>query len=104
MRIRKNKSLENMTAQMIAITSDALAHTTRIELFQYIMRRNAERTPVRNKDLVAAFPYSQATVSQHMNKLIIGGLIEARQEGTSTYYYANIGALAQYVDFLRGLA
>ncbi|MDR0851995.1 MAG: helix-turn-helix domain-containing protein [Clostridiales Family XIII bacterium] len=101
MRIRKADQNEDSRAQRLAKISDALAHTARIEMFQYIMKCNTARTPVRNKDLVAAFPYSQATVSQHLNKLVIGGLIEARQEGTSTMYYANIGALAQYTDLLR---
>ena len=70
-------------------------------MLRYILDCNAARTPVRNKNLVDAFPYSQATISQHVSKLVIGGLLEARQVGTSTLYYANIGMMSRYVDLLR---
>ncbi|MDR1028414.1 MAG: helix-turn-helix domain-containing protein [Clostridiales Family XIII bacterium] len=102
MRIRKAaQDSSDGEIERIAKTSDALAHPARIRIFRYILHRNSERRPVRNKDIVAAFPFAQATISQHLNKLIIGGLIEARPEGTSTYYYANIGRIGQYAQSLK---
>ena len=87
----------------IARVSDALAHPVRIDIYKYIIKCNTERRPIRNKDLVEAFPYSQATISQHMNKLVIGGLIKAKNVGVSTYYYANIGIIGKYIDLLKGM-
>jgi ArsR family transcriptional regulator len=102
MRIRKEVT-DTMDKEInqIAKTSDALAHPVRIKIFRHILHCNSERKPVRNKDLVAVFPFAQATISQHMNKLIIGGLVETRSEGTSTYYYANIGTIGRYAQQLK---
>jgi ArsR family transcriptional regulator len=105
MRIRKDliATEKNSRTRMeqIAKISDALAHPARIDIFKYIMKCNAERKPIRNKDLVEIFPYSQATISQHMNKLVIGGLVQTKRTGVSTYYYANIGIIGKYIDLLR---
>jgi ArsR family transcriptional regulator len=102
MRIRKDVT-DTMDEEFnqIAKTSDALAHPVRIKIFRYILRCNSERKPVRNKDLVEVFPFAQATISQHMNKLIIGGLVDRRAEGTSAYYYANIGTIGRYSQQLK---
>ena len=71
MRIRKETdTLEKDEISLIASASDALAHPARVELFRYIYSQNMKRIPVCNKDLVAAFDYAQATISQHMKKLL----------------------------------
>jgi ArsR family transcriptional regulator len=102
MRIRKD--FESMPDEQIieaAKISDALAHPGRIKIFRYIMKCNSERKPVRNKDIVADFEYSQATISQHLNKMIIAELIKIEQKGTSTYYYVNIGVIGKYIELLK---
>ncbi len=102
MRIRKE--FETMPDDQIvqaANISDALAHPGRIKIFRFIMKCNSDRTPVRNKDIVAEFEYSQATISQHINKMIIAGLVLAEQKGTSTYYYVNIGIIGKYIEILK---
>lgn len=105
MRIRKqNNTAEEGKIQDIASVSDALAHPTRIRIYRYILTKNSDRIPVRNKDIVNKFSCSQATISQHLTKLIIGGLVTAKQDGTSTYYYINIGAIEEYIKELRVLA
>jgi len=104
-RIRKNEpDIAGMTdsdIELAAKTSDALAHPARIRMLHFILAENMARRPVSNKDVVAVFDYSQATVSQHLTKLVIGGLLEAKKSGTSTHYYAKIGALTQYVKTLQ---
>jgi ArsR family transcriptional regulator len=101
-RIRKNEEqLSGSDESRIAAASDALAHPARIRMYRYILKNNLQNIPVRNKDIVAEFSYSQATVSQHLNKLLIGGLIEAQSKGTSTYYYAHIGGVTEYIEALR---
>jgi ArsR family transcriptional regulator len=105
MRIRKpGPDIQGMAENEIdfaAKTSDALAHPARIRMLHFILSENLARRIVTNKDIVAAFDYSQATVSQHLTKLVIGGLIETKKKGTSTCYYARVGALSTYVKTLQ---
>ena len=51
-----------------------------------------------NKDLVEHFDYAQATVSQHMKKLVESGLVEIKKKDKFSYYYVNLGMLMQYVN------
>ena len=104
MRIRKDTdTLEKEEVSLIASASDALAHPARVELFRYIYTQNLKGTPVCNKDLVLAFDYSQATISQHMKKFLISGLIKAEKKGTYSYYLVNLGMLAKYLDAVKKL-
>ena len=105
MRIRKKgpsdvlfKEEELLT---IAKISDALAHPVRIRLLRFILAENVARRSVTNKGLVAEFDYAQATISQHLSKLRIGGLLDVRKKGTSSYYFARIGRLSTYMDLLK---
>lgn len=102
MRIRKEfEEMPDETIIKTARISEALAHPGRIKMFRYIMKCNSERKPIRNKDLVSEFEYSQATISQHINKLVVADLVETKQEGTSTYYFVNIGIIGQYIKLLK---
>jgi len=99
MRIRKEKNtIGNEEIELIAAVSDALAHPVRVRLFQYIMQQNKTFTQVCNGDLVEAFDYAQATISQHMKKLVQSGLVEAKKKDKFTYYYANLGMLSKYLN------
>ena len=99
MRIRKFRDdFEEEDIQFIATVSDALAHPARLHLFRHVMQCNKVMEPVCNKDLVNEFDYAQATVSQHMEKLIIAGLVETKKENRHTFYYANMGILMKYLD------
>jgi ArsR family transcriptional regulator len=51
-----------------------------------------------NKDVVANFNYSQATISQHIKKLVQAELIQVQRRDTFSMYYANIGMLGKYVN------
>lgn len=102
MRIRKE--FDQMPDEKIvqaAKISEALAHPGRIKIYRYIMKCNSERKPVRNKDIVAQFDYAQATISQHINKLVIADLVVTEHENTSTYYYANIGIIGKYIEIIK---
>ena len=102
MRIRKfPSSLPPEEIQLITKASDALAHPLRVEMFRYIYTENLARRSVCNKDLVARFGYSQSTVSQHMRKLLVSGLIEAKNRETYAYYFVNLGVLGKYLDCVR---
>lgn len=99
MRIRKdNKELLENEIMLIADVSDALAHPLRVKLLKYIMTQNRNMKPVCTKDLVEEFGYAQATISQHMKKLVLAGLVESKHKEKFNYYYVNLGLLARYVD------
>jgi len=104
MRIRKQTDiLQTEEINLIASASDALAHPARIEIFRYIYNQNLKRNLVCTKDLVEAFDYSQATVSQHMKKLLISGIVEAQKKGSYNYYFVNLGILGKYLDSVKKL-
>lgn len=97
MRIRKDSEyLSDEQIEFIAKISDALAHPTRLYLFRYIMTCNLKRQNICNKDLVEYFDYAQATISQHMKKLVSSGLIEIKKDNRKTYYFAHFGTLQKY--------
>ncbi|MCI8284520.1 MAG: helix-turn-helix transcriptional regulator [Firmicutes bacterium] len=98
MRIRKESDeLQEEEILLIANVSDALAHPVRIKIFRYIMKCNTERQLVCNKDIVADFDYSQATISQHIKKLQQAQLVQIKKKNKFSYYFVNIGILGQYV-------
>ena len=99
MRLRKETDeLQEEEILLIAQVSDALAHPARIKIYRYIMKCNKDRLPVCNKDVVAAFDYSQATISQHLKKLIDAELVQMQKSGKFSMYYANFGILMKYLD------
>ena len=98
MRLRKEiDEMQEKDILLIAKISDALAHPARIKIFRYIMQQNQLREKVCNKDLVAYFDYSQATISQHVKKLKDAGLIEVRKEDRYSFYYVHLGTLNDYL-------
>ena len=105
MRIRKktpaDAALLNEEIKTAASVSDALAHPARIRMFRYILKKNLNRQIVTNKDLVKAFDYAQATISQHLSKLISGGLLEMKKRGTSSCYFVCIDKLSAYISILK---
>ena len=102
MRLRKlSDNMHDEDVLLIAKVSDALAHPARIDIYRFIMQCNRERVEICNKDVVAEFDYSQATISQHLKKLVDSGLIQVRKKDKFSYYYANMGALAMYLSATR---
>lgn len=105
MRLRKeNDEIMENEILLIANVSDALAHPARIKIFRYIMQSNKAMVTVCNKDLVANFDYAQATISQHIKKLVQSGLVEVKKKDKYSYYYANLGVLAQYLNATKKFA
>jgi len=102
MRLRKETDdIQKEDILFMARISDALAHPARIELLRFIMKCNRERVPVCNRDLVEAFDYAQATISQHMKNLTSSSLIDIKKKNKFSFYYVNIGKLMQYVDIVK---
>ena len=105
MRLRKEQDeiLEDEIL-LIADVSDALAHPARVKMFKYIMQANRAMITVCNKDLVKHFDYAQATVSQHMKKLVDSGLVQIKKKDKFSYYYVNLGMLMQYLNATKKFA
>ena len=104
MRIRKdNDKLNSEDINLIANASDALAHPARVEIFRFIYSENMQRRMVCNKNIVEAFDYAQATISQHVKKLVDSGLVSAEKKGSYNYYFVNLGLLAKYLDSVKKL-
>ncbi|HZK01406.1 MAG TPA: helix-turn-helix domain-containing protein [Anaerovoracaceae bacterium] len=102
MRIRKE--LDEMLEEEILLTakvSDALAHPARLKIFRLIFLCNRNRTRICNKDVVAEFDYSQATISQHIRKLVIADLVQVKKEDKFSFYYVNLGTLAKYIEAVK---
>ncbi|MDO4553489.1 MAG: metalloregulator ArsR/SmtB family transcription factor, partial [Bacillota bacterium] len=99
MRLRKESDeLQEEEILLVSQISDALAHPARVKIFRYIYLCNRNRKAVCNKDVVEAFDYSQATISQHIKKLVQARLVEARKVEKYSYYYVNIGILGRYLN------
>ncbi len=99
MRIRKDTEfMEEDEILIVSQISDALAHPARIKIYQFIMKCNTERRLVCNKDVVSNFNYSQATISQHLKKLVSADLLQIQKKDRYSYYYANIGMLMRYLN------
>lgn len=102
MRIRTDDiNIHDQEILLTAKVSDALAHPTRLKIFHFIFQKNRNRERVCNKDVVAAFDFSQATISQHINKLVIGDLIQVKKEDKFSYYYVNLGTLGKYIESIK---
>ena len=105
MRIRKqwpvDEALIDDEINAAAKIADALAHPARIRMLRFILAANLARQIVTNKDLVKAFDYAQATVSQHLSKLIIGGLLDVQKRKTSSCYFVRIGRISAFIDILK---
>lgn len=95
--------MTNEDFSLIAKASDALAHPARVAIFRYIYQKNLNREDVCNKDLVEEFDYSQSTISQHVSKLIYGGLITVKNDGPKNLYYVNLGELGKYLNSVKKL-
>ena len=102
MRLRK-ESDDMLDEEILLVSemSDALAHPVRIRIFRYIYKANSQRQTVCNRDVVEAFDYSQATISQHIKKLVNAGLIEAKKSERQSNYYVNIGILSKYINAVK---
>ncbi len=104
MRIRKDTDiLDKEEIDLIASCSDALAHPARVEIFRFVYRTNLNRRSVCNKDIVEAFDYAQATISQHISKLTGSGLLEIQKKGNRNYYFVSLGVLSRYLNAVKKL-
>lgn len=103
MRIRKQIDENIPEVIKIAEISDALSHPVRVAILKYVKEKNGVRNDVCNMDLVNNFSYSQATISQHVKKLVDIGIFNIKREDKYSFYSINKSVLNQYIKLLKEL-
>ncbi|HAS40486.1 MAG TPA: hypothetical protein DCS93_08405 [Microscillaceae bacterium] len=104
MRIRKPINIENEAdTVLMAQVASALSHPIRIALLNYVKSKNTVRNDVCNKDLVAHFPYSQSSLSQHVKKLVEAQLFVVVYKDKYSFYSVNMNTLNRYIELLQSL-
>lgn len=104
MKIKKEINIENSdTAIKVAQIADALAHPLRVALIAYVNEKNLVRNDVCNKDLVAHFPYSQSSLSQHIKKLKDAGIFQVAYKDKFSFYSVNQSLLNDFITKLKTL-
>jgi ArsR family transcriptional regulator, arsenate/arsenite/antimonite-responsive transcriptional repressor len=78
--------LDRETADTYAAWFKALADGTRVQVVSLLARRGA---PLTVKEIVAAVPVGQSTVSEHLRQLATVGFVLAEDRGTSRLYRIN---------------
>ena len=78
--------LSRDTAETYAAWFKALADATRVQVVSLLARR---ATPMTVKEIVAAVPVGQSTVSEHLRQLAAVGFVLAEDRGTSRLYRIN---------------
>jgi DNA-binding transcriptional ArsR family regulator len=99
------ETMGRQTAEKYAEWFRALSDPTRVQLLAWLARQPG---PVPVRDIVAAFPLSQSTVSHHLAALARTCFVTVERHGTSSLYAANpacMTALPQAADdVMNGLS
>jgi ArsR family transcriptional regulator, arsenate/arsenite/antimonite-responsive transcriptional repressor len=78
--------LDREIARTYAAWFKALADGTRVQVVSLLARSGA---PLTVKEIVAAVPVGQSTVSEHLRQLAAVGFVLAEERGTSRLYRIN---------------
>jgi DNA-binding transcriptional ArsR family regulator len=78
--------LDREIAETYAAWFRALADGTRVQVVSLLARSG---TPLSVKEIVAAVPVNQSTVSEHLRQLAAIGFVLAEERGTSRLYRIN---------------
>jgi ArsR family transcriptional regulator len=78
--------LDRQTADTYAAWFKALADGTRVQVVSLLARSGR---PMTVKEIVAAVPVGQSTVSEHLRQLAAVGFVLAEERGTSRLYRIN---------------
>ena len=80
------RPLDRQTAETYAAWFRALADGTRVQVVSLLARAGR---PLTVKEIVAAVPVGQSTVSEHLRQLAAVGFVLAEERGTSRLYRIN---------------
>ena len=80
------RPLDRQTAEIYAAWFKALADGTRVQVVSLLARAGR---PLTVKEIVAAVPAGQSTVSEHLRQLAAVGFVLAEAKGTCRLYRIN---------------
>lgn len=84
-----------MNVNKIVKIHKTLADKTRWEIFNAIWQHPGSS----GKELLVEFKITQPTLSFHLNKLQLSGVVETKKRGQSHYYYPNIDILEEMIKY-----
>lgn len=87
--------LDRDAAERYAEWFRTLSDATRVQLLAWLAQQPA---PVPVRDIVAAFPLAQSTVSHHLAALQAARFLRLTREGTSNRYALNPACLQEFPD------
>lgn len=88
-----------MEIELAAKRLAELGHTTRLEIFRYLVRGGRQGVPVGNIQSELGIPGS--TLSHHISRLVAVGLVLQQREGRTLYCVPQYQELDGLIDFLK---
>jgi len=76
-----------------------LGHTTRLEIFRFLVKGGHQGVPV--GEIQEALGVPGSTLSHHLNRLISVGLVVQRREGRTLYCVPQYAELDALIGFLK---
>jgi len=95
-----SKRMARITDDEVAQISKALGDPNRLAIYTHI----AQHDELFCGEMHAKHAISLATLSHHLKVLAELGLITFRKEGLNVYYHSVPDRMAQYVQYLTGIA
>lgn len=100
--MKRVQPLDREVAETYAAWFRALADATRVQVVSLLARYGR---PLTVKEIVAAVPVGQSTVSAHLRQLAAVGFVVAEERGTSRLYRINeacVGSFPTAADLVMG--
>ncbi|WP_415893967.1 ArsR/SmtB family transcription factor [Neptuniibacter sp. QD29_5] len=88
-----------MEIELAAKRLAELGHTTRLEIFRYLVRGGRQGVPVGEIQSELGIPGS--TLSHHISRLVAVGLVLQQREGRTLYCVPQYQELDGLIDFLK---
>lgn len=76
-----------------------LGHTTRLEIFRYLVKGGRHGVPV--GEIQSALGVPGSTLSHHITRLVSVGLVTQRREGTTLFCVPQYPQLDAIIEFLQ---
>jgi ArsR family transcriptional regulator, arsenate/arsenite/antimonite-responsive transcriptional repressor len=88
----------DLDADSVAAVAVALASPLRVQIFDVLMRSDAE---VCQCELLALFEIAQPSLSHHLGRLMAAGLVRVERRHRWAWYSADRTPLAALADWIR---
>ncbi|WP_415888541.1 ArsR/SmtB family transcription factor [Neptuniibacter sp. SY11_33] len=88
-----------MEIELAAKRLAELGHTTRLEVFRYLVRGGRQGVPV--GDIQSELGIPGSTLSHHISRLVAVGLVLQQREGRTLYCVPQYQELDGLIDFLK---